>query len=609
MPNSPTEDYLRSLFSVPFVSGFDVLEDGKIAYSSDKSGQFQIYLRRDGSDFTLTSGTERKIFPHFAGPERLVYFSDTGGDERYDLFELKIGSAISNGETKTSNLTPGTDFTISPYISYSADFRIAALVANRDGTFAAYTMHGKGGELTRLTSHRYSDERADISPDGKKVAVTSLVSGQDYALFIVDTESGTVTVVSDPSTGRRLEASSPSWSKDGTMLAFSSVEKGYSDIAIYHLNTGQIVWLTDGERECYSPVISPDGKLVAYTVNEGHSIGCAVRDLSHAGKEKRIPSGEGFVDGLKFSHDSRQLYYLLSSNSFHSELFRHTMGEEMLERLTHSGPEGIDTSRFVVGHEVTLKSRADGLPLKALLYLPKEWDGKSKLPAMVYIHGGPAWQTLNNWDPKIQVIVSMGAAVIGPNYRGSTGYGRKFREANRRVMGISDLADCVTAADYLVENGIADERRIAVGGGSFGGYLTMCALTRNPDKWACGTAVVPFLNWFTEMENERDDLKFWDHENMGDPVKDRERLREASPIFFLDRITVPVQIIAGANDPRCPLSESLQAKSEMERLGKKIEFKYYEDEGHGFSKRENRVDADLRVIRFIERNLFGLGDR
>ncbi|MCL4347139.1 MAG: prolyl oligopeptidase family serine peptidase, partial [Candidatus Thermoplasmatota archaeon] len=141
--------------------------------------------------------------------------------------------------------------------------------------------------------------------------------------------------------------------------------------------------------------------------------------------------------------------------------------------------------------------------------------------------------------------------------------------------------------------------RIAVAGESFGGYLTMCALTGYPDLWCAGSATVPFINWFTEMESERGDLRYWDLQNMGDPVRDRERLTEASPAFFIERIRAPVQIIAGANDPRCPLTESLQAKQKLEGTGVELDFKYYENEGHSFDRMENIVDSMLRTYRFL----------
>ncbi len=168
---------------------------------------------------------------------------------------------------------------------------------------------------------------------------------------------------------------------------------------------------------------------------------------------------------------------------------------------------------------------------------------------------------------------------------------------------ILDLADCVSGRDFLIERNLADPERIGVTGGSFGGYLTVCCLTKHPDGWACGSALMPFLNWFTEIKNEREELRFWDIENMGDPEKDEERLHNASPIFYIDKIKAPVLLLAGANDPKCPMEESQQAKDELAKLGRPVELKVYIDEGHGFRKTRNRVDAYSSIIGFLEKNI------
>ncbi len=131
----------------------------------------------------------------------------------------------------------------------------------------------------------------------------------------------------------------------------------------------------------------------------------------------------------------------------------------------------------------------------------------------------------------------------------------------------------------------------------------MCALTRSPNRWAAGSALVPFLNWFTEFESEREDLQYWDRENMGDPKDDPERFRQASPIFFIENVRAPVQLIAGAHDPRCPMSEPVQARDALEKLGRPSDFVLYEDEGHGFRKTDNRVDALKRRATFLEKYL------
>lgn len=176
--------------------------------------------------------------------------------------------------------------------------------------------------------------------------------------------------------------------------------------------------------------------------------------------------------------------------------------------------------------------------------------------------------------------------MLAPIYRGSTGYGRAWQLANRFDLGGSDTQDVVAGADYLARHALADPARMAVTGTSYGGYLTMTSLTQYPDRWAAGSAVVPFLNWFTEFANERSDLQQWDRENFGDPETDRDLFHERSPFFFLDRIAAPVQLICGAHDPRCPASESMQARDELQAQGKHCDFVLYADEGHGFLKTE-----------------------
>ncbi len=219
------------------------------------------------------------------------------------------------------------------------------------------------------------------------------------------------------------------------------------------------------------------------------------------------------------------------------------------------------------------------------------------------IHGGPEWLFQYLWYPIMAHMASRGWVVLAPNYRGSTGYGREWQLANRFEMGHGDTMDVAAGADYLVREGLADPSRIAVTGRSHGGFLTMSCLTEHPERWRAGSAVVPFLNWFTSNAASRADLQHWDIENMGDPVENAALWRERSPFFKLDRITAPVQLICGANDPRCPASESIAARDELVNLGRQVDFLLYPDEGHTFLKIENIVEHELRRVAFLAQAL------
>jgi len=281
-------------------------------------------------------------------------------------------------------------------------------------------------------------------------------------------------------------------------------------------------------------------------------------------------------------------------------LWRLSLADGVCTQLTRSLPADWTQGDFVMPERVRYPS-LDGEPVPALLYRPREAEPLP--PAVVVIHGGPTWLTQVTWDPLLQHIVSRGWAVLAPNYRGSTGYGLAWQWANRFDLGGVDTRDVVAGADYLAREGLADPARIAVSGVSHGGYLTMTCLTQYPDRWVAGAAVVPFLNWFTGHANSREDLQHWDLENFGDPERDRDLYYERSPYFFLDRVTAPVQMICGAHDVRCPASESIAARDALIAQGKECELILYEDEGHGFLKTENVVDAKKRRVDFLARFL------
>jgi acetyl esterase/lipase len=234
----------------------------------------------------------------------------------------------------------------------------------------------------------------------------------------------------------------------------------------------------------------------------------------------------------------------------------------------------------------------------------------------VFIHGGPTAQAMNAFSKTIQYLVNQGFFVITPNYRGSTGYGKEFEDANRFDMGGGDLDDVISAAEWIKKTGFIDPKKVAVAGGSYGGYLTMMAVTKAPDMWAAGVPIVPFVNWFTEVENEDPLLREYDLATMGDPMKDKVRYQERSPINFVDQIRAPLLLLAGGNDPRCPHTEAEQVASAVKKRGGVAELKVYENEGHGFAKIENQIDAYTRVANFLKKyaepakcgcNIYGAG--
>src|SRR5262249_51788274 len=217
--------------------------------------------------------------------------------------------------------------------------------------------------------------------------------------------------------------------------------------------------------------------------------------------ELEVPLPPGVLSAARFSPDGTRLALLHASASSPSEIWTYAIGPGALAKISHSLAGGLDTDHFVRPQLVVYPS-FDGTTIAAFVYLPPNAERDRSHPAIVYPHGGPTAQFTNGWVPDVQFLVACGYVVIAPNFRGSTGFGRTFRLANRGDLGGGDLRDVVAAAEWLSASGYVDSSRIAIMGRSYGGYLVLMALTKFPERFAAGVAIVPFANWFTEYENE-----------------------------------------------------------------------------------------------------------
>jgi dipeptidyl aminopeptidase/acylaminoacyl peptidase len=316
------------------------------------------------------------------------------------------------------------------------------------------------------------------------------------------------------------------------------------------------------------------------------------------GRLDLYPIDSGVHAAPRFTPDGSGIVFVFDNPRQPGDLWLLYLANGSVKQLTRSLPVDLQAVAFAMPERVRYAS-LDGTPVPALLFRPPPSAGPP--PGVVLVHGGPNWLFQYLWYPLMQHLASRDWAVLAPNYRGSTGYGRAWELASRFDYGGVDAMDVAAGADFLIREGLADPARIAVSGRSHGGYLTMVALTRYPERWAAGSAVVPFLNWFTAHANSREDLQHWDLENFGDPVRDAARWRERSPLFSLDRVRAPVQLICGAHDPRCPAEESIAARDALAALGKPVDFALYPDEGHAFLKRENVIAAEVRRAEFLAR--------
>lgn len=600
---------LGALLRVPCVEaemGYDLAPDGRrLAFSSNPGGRWEVFeiALGDGpaspADLRpITRGPGSKFSPRYSPDGRsLAYVVDLDGSEHYHIVLHDLASGAQ------TDLTAGVRSSLQAFFAWSPDGREIAFISDEAGQFDVYVMPVEGGwQKARLSLDvGHPAWKVHWSPDGQRLAVTVEGRGQDYGTYIHTLADGKTFQIAVE--GKPINAKDAAWSPDSRRLAFCSDVDGDYDVGICELPDGRITWVTVGEGQKQSPAWSPDGRSLTYTLTRGAVSWLAVQEAPAAGRpagaEPRLHQIEpGVLYIPRFAPDGRSILFAFDNPRRPTDVWR-LAPDGSAHQLTRSLPEALAGLPLPMPVEVCYPS-LDGSPVPAMLFRAQ---AARPGPAVLIIHGGPDWHFEMTWYPIMAAMSDRGWTVLVPNFRGSTGYGRAWQLASRFDYGGVDADDVAAGAHYLAREGLADPARIAVTGRSHGGYLTACCLTRFPDLWAAGSALVPYLNWFTNHNEIRPDLQKWDLENFGDPVRDYERWRERSPSFFLDRIRAPLQLICGRQDARCPVSDSIEAYETLTRLGKEAELIIYEDEGHSFLKIENVLDSETRRIEFLARCL------
>ena len=583
---------LEHLLRVPYVDpglSFAISPDEKrIVFSWNKTGTWELWEHSNSEIKRLEINlVGAKFSPRFSPDGNKIAFAlDVDGSESYHIAIHDLTTNI------TTDLTPDILYAHQPNMAWAPDGETLAVLSEAKGSFALYLQPVDGKPAPMIKNVFRPSWDVAWSPDGMWVALESESTASDRMLHLVPMgrrKGPRVSAFQLTWDGKPLNAQHPAWSPDSKFLAFSAEVDEWHDIGLLDLETRDITWVDRSAGDKTQPAWSRSGETLGWVQAEG--IKTSFRFQKRGGELRQVKVGDGQHSFPQFTSDGVVLLY--EDVNHPTDLWKIDLESGKATQLTKS----LDVEpNFVQPEEVWYESR-DGMKVPALLY---RGDGKC---AVIDIHGGPNWHFSNLWQPLMSNMAAQGWTVLAPNYRGSTGYGKKWQNASRYDMGGVDTDDCAWGVKYLIENGLAEKDKVAVTGRSHGGFLTMCCLTFYPHLFAGGSAVVPFLNWLASHKNSREDLQHWNIENMGDPEEKRELWVSHSPYFFLDRVSAPVQMICGANDPRCPASESVDARDKLVKLGKDVELLLYEDEGHAFLKIENVVDAEVRRVEFLEKVL------
>jgi len=606
-PNAQVEKNLsiEKLYMTKQVGAADWSPDGKqIVFVSNISGRNNLWLvaSESGWPTQLTVSDQRQTSPAWSPDGKwIAYQSDYDGDEQWDISIVspKTGQVVNLTNTREIAEMGPTWSPDSRYLAYTVKPKTSSAVE-----IDVYDMvMRKVQHITSDTAKEKRNGRPVWSKDGKWIVYTqSQAKGTDSNILIADPTTGKSTVLT-PHEGEHLYTADDISPDGKKVLITSNADNGYQNVGWIDVASKKITWLTKDKWEIQGGGFSPDGKHITWTANVDGNTDIYVHDLV-TGKTAPLPLPKGVNDlagrSSSFTKDGSRLLYYHNGPTAPNDLWVYSTATGKSHQVTHSLVAGMRAEDMVEPFLVHYPSKHGKWKISAFVYMPYNLPRNGQHPAIVFVHGGPASQTVNAFNRFVQHMANQGYIVIAPNYRGSTGYGKEFEQANLFDMGGGDLEDVLGAADWIKQSGYVDPKKLIVMGGSYGGYMSMMAVTKAPEVWAAGVPIVPFVNYFTEIENEDPVLREIDLAQMGDPEKNKDLYKDRSPIFFVDQIKAPLLLLAGGNDPRCPKSEAQQVVDAIKKRNGVVDYKVYENEGHGFSRVDNQIDAFKRVSDFLK---------
>ena len=522
----------------------EVSKDGKkIYYASNKRNRtyFDVY------SMEIATGKEELLY-QYDGNASIAAVNDFG--TQFVLSRDGVEKSLDNDlylvdvrSKKEVHLTPHTDASEFGNVAFLAD---SLLMTSNNGS-----------EFEKLVQLRQKNAAGDDWSEANRVADT---------IFTPNYDAGGITM-----------------NDNSSMFAYTLNVDGYSDLYLRSVETGG------------KPLISR----------------IAIRP-------EKIPlPGKGIAGGMTFSSDGSKLAFSFSSPTQNGDIWIYDRKTMQLSQVTKSDRAGLDPKTFVTPDLIKFKT-FDGREIPAWYYKPEGtgvhlnnlgsmasrsgmMEANSKIPVIVSVHGGPEGQSRPGFNALFQYYLSRGYAVLDPNVRGSTGYGKTYThldDVEKREDSVKDLA---SAHEWLVKSGGADAKRIAVMGGSYGGYMTMAAITLYPDLWAAAVGSVAITNWETFLQNTSGYRRRQREVEYGRLDKDIDFLRRISPIRKIDQIKTPLFVISGKNDPRVPYTEGEQMVDALRKREAPVEYKLYDDEGHGISKLKNRLELYPLVADFLDK--------
>ncbi|MEL6717330.1 MAG: alpha/beta fold hydrolase, partial [Bacteroidota bacterium] len=570
----------------------------KILITSNRSGIYNIYEQpTDGGEATpITESDSSSIFgiSYFPKDDRILFRMDGNGDEIFHLYMRDL-------EGNITELTPDEGARASFYGWAHDGNSFYYGYTKRDPRLT--DVHEMNLE-TMTSKMIYQNDGAysfnGISNDKKYMGLIKPVNTNDTDLFLYDFASQSMTKINENQAAHAIA----DFSTDSKGLYYTTDDGAeFSYLVRYDIAAGTREKAMESDWDISYAYFSYGGKYQIIGTNEDGRTAILVND-TESGKALEFPKfDKGDITNVSITRSEDWMAFYVGSSDSPRNLYTYNFETGQSKQLTNTLSKAINTDDLVSAEVVRYPS-FDELQIPAIYYKPHQASAENKVPALVYVHGGPGGQSRQGYNAQIQYLVNHGYAVLAVNNRGSSGYGKTFYKMDDQNHGEKDLQDCVYGKKWLAQQSYIDSTKIGIIGGSYGGFMVMAALTCEPEVFDVGVNVFGVTNWLRTLksippwwESFKDAL----YEEMGDPnTQDSARLYNISPLFHADQVTKPLMVLQGAQDPRVLQVESDEIVAAVRENDVPVEYVLFEDEGHGFVKKENQLQSNRKILEFLD---------
>ena len=600
---------LENFFKNPEKSSYQISPDGSFySFMAPYKNRMNIFIQKigDSSATQLTFEEARDIAGYFwPNNEQIVFLKDEAGDENFHLFGVNIDGSNPIGFTDFE----GVRAQIIDDLPDQKDFVVIGLNKRNKQVFDPYRLNLKTGEISMLAENPGNIQGWMFDHDGKLRIATAIVDGVNQSILYRENEEDEFKTII---TTNFKEGFNPQFFTFDNKNIIGSSNLGRDKYAIVEFDPisakeVKVLYAND-DYDVNGVGYSRKRKVITAAYFESWKSERHYFDsTSKATFEKIQKQLAGYEIGITgVNKDENILILRTYSDKSLGAYYIYNSEDDKMEKIVAVSP-WIDENEMSNQLPIAYQSR-DGLKINGYLTLPKGYnmENAKNLPVVINPHGGPWARDSWGFNPEIQFLANRGYAVLQMNFRGSTGYGRKFFESSFKKWGREMQDDITDGTQWLIDKGIADSTRIAIYGGSYGGYATLMGLVKEPKMYAAGVDYVGVSNMFTFMKTIP---PYWEpmlemmYEMVGDVEKDSTMLREVSPVFHVDKIKAPLFIAQGANDPRVNVDESDQMVKAMKEKGIDVEYLVKKDEGHGFRNEENRFEFYRAMEKFLNLQL------